>query len=152
MFLIATGYQYFILYTNVGDLLMGIDVENDKEILCQLTDYYSGRNILLFMDIAAYPRHQQEAYTYALKQEQEHFAKARHYSSSCTKDTARYLMGYRPLKRNQRLSMMPFSHLFSRSLVSLPAYLKACHTWTLFLFAIPDFDKELAVTSSNVCH
>ncbi len=81
-FLVNIGYSCFILYTNVGDLLCGVEVSENKDLLYQITDFFSGRNILSFADIAAYPSHMKEAYADALKKEQTHFAKARGFVSS----------------------------------------------------------------------
>lgn len=84
-FLLAAGYRYFIFYTNLGDLLLGMDAGENKDLLCQLTDYFSGRNILNFADVAAYPAHMEAEYLHALKKERAHFAEARHFSSCAQK-------------------------------------------------------------------
>jgi FkbM family methyltransferase len=80
-YLVSCNYRYFIVYTNVGDLLIGLDIQKDTSLLDQLTQYFTGREGQLFADICAYSEKDSAQFELALRREQDHFASARRFDS-----------------------------------------------------------------------
>ncbi len=72
------GYAYLIFYTNTGDLLLSCNIEQ-RDIIDQLINYFSGRNISMFADICAFASEDKELYDDCVKQELSHFKKSRNY-------------------------------------------------------------------------
>ncbi len=77
-YLESCDYKYLMFYMNNGDFLLSCEI-TQKDIINQLIHYFSGRNIAIFTDVCAFSSSDKELYELSVKNEIEHFRKARRY-------------------------------------------------------------------------
>jgi FkbM family methyltransferase len=77
-FLQDCDYQYFIFYMNNGDYLLSCS-GSEKEIIKQIVNYFSGRDLNLFADICAFTSTDKHIFEYVKEQEIRHFRQIRNY-------------------------------------------------------------------------
>jgi len=72
------GYGHLMFYMNNGDFLLSCSTDQ-TELINQLVDYFSGRNIFLFADICAFHLDDAAIFKVCVEKELAHFKKARSY-------------------------------------------------------------------------
>ena len=77
-YLKSCGYGYLIFYMNNGDYLLSCSID-DTDTIDQLIHYFSGRNIAVFTDICAFSSDDKSLFDFCVKEEINHFKKARNY-------------------------------------------------------------------------
>ena len=77
-YLQSCGYEFLIFYVNNGDYLLSCNI-GQRDIVDQLIHYFSGRHIALFADICAFSGEDRSLYEKCVKEEMQHFKKARDY-------------------------------------------------------------------------
>ncbi len=77
-FLEESGYHYFIFYVNIGDYLVSCTSEQ-KELLSQLINYFSGRKLDIFADVCAFTTEDKQIFENIVEKEVSHFRQVRNY-------------------------------------------------------------------------
>ncbi len=70
------GYQHLVFFMNNGDYLLSCDID-DKALTDQLIQYFSGRNVELFVDICAFPGADKDIFDTCVREELKHFKEVR---------------------------------------------------------------------------
>ncbi|MBO9683899.1 MAG: FkbM family methyltransferase [Flavisolibacter sp.] len=74
------GYEYLLIYQNIGDYLVSIDLSTDTTKIVDLVNYYSGREGFLYADICAFAKKDKALFETARKNEIDYFTKLRNFS------------------------------------------------------------------------
>ena len=73
-FLQQCGYEFVLVYQNVGDYLISLQLSSDKDKIADLVNYYMGRNTSLYADLCVFHAQDAALFKKARKNEQAYFA------------------------------------------------------------------------------
>lgn len=68
------GYEYLLIYQNIGDYLISLELSTDTTKIVDLVNYYMGRNSFLYADICAFSQKDKQLFETARKNEIAYFA------------------------------------------------------------------------------
>ena len=73
------GYEYLLIYQNIGDYLISLELSTDATKIVDLVNYYMGRNSFLYGDICAFAKKDKALFETARKNEIDYFAELRNF-------------------------------------------------------------------------
>lgn len=78
------GYEYLLIYHNIGDYLVSIELSTDNTKIIDLVNYYAGREGVIYADICAFAKKDKVLFETARKNEIAYFAKLRNFNLTST--------------------------------------------------------------------